>query len=113
MCQPSDWSSPETPRITVFTNCWPKPTPGSDRSGLPRSIKVESLKPRAVIAGDKRPGNEDHPRIIEETRQYTRDFDRIAETTRTARELYDQLLNLHPLRMNVDALWTSALAIKG
>ncbi len=73
---------------------------------------VESLKPRAVIAGHKRPGNEDSPRIIEETRQYIRDFDRLAETTKTARELYDQMLKLHPLRMNVNALWTSALAIK-
>jgi glyoxylase-like metal-dependent hydrolase (beta-lactamase superfamily II) len=73
---------------------------------------VESLKPRPVIAGHKRPGNEDSPRIIEETRQYIRDFDRLVETTKTARELYDQMLKLHPLRMNVNALWTSALAIK-
>ncbi|MGA8230931.1 MAG: hypothetical protein WB795_05575 [Candidatus Acidiferrales bacterium] len=70
------------------------------------------MNPRAVIAGHKRPGNEDGPRIIEETRPYIRDFDRLAETTKTARELYDQVLKLHPLRMNVNALWTSALAIK-
>ncbi len=75
--------------------------------------KVESLKPRTVIAGHKRPGNEDHPRIIEETRQYIRDFDRLVQTATTARELYDQMLQLHPLRMNVNALWTSALACKG
>ena len=75
--------------------------------------KIESLKPRAVIAGHKRPGNEDSPKIIEETRQYIRDFDRIAETTTTARELYDQMLKLHPLRMNVGALWGSARALKG
>jgi hypothetical protein len=75
--------------------------------------KIESLKPRAVIAGHKRPGNEDSPRILEETRQYIRDFDGIVETARTARELYDQMLKLHPLRMNVNALWTSARAIKG
>jgi hypothetical protein len=74
--------------------------------------KIESLKPLAVIAGHKRPGNEDSPRILEETRQYIRDFDRRAETVKTARELYDQMLKLHPLRMNVNALWTSALAIK-
>jgi hypothetical protein len=43
------------------------------------------------------------PRIIEETRQYIRDFDRIAETATAARELYDQMLKLHPLRMNVNA----------
>ena len=75
-------------------------------------MQSESLKPRAVIAGHKRPGNEDSPRIIEETRQYIRDFDRLAETIKTARELYDQMFKLHPLRMKVNALWTSALAIK-
>jgi hypothetical protein len=75
--------------------------------------KIESLKPRAVIAGHKRPANEDSPRILEETRQYIRDFDGLVETAKTARELYDQMLKLHPLRMNVNALWTSALALKG
>jgi hypothetical protein len=74
---------------------------------------IESLKPRAVIAGHKRRGNEDSLRIIEETRQFIRDFDGIAETARTARELYEQMLKLHPPRMNVNALWTSARAIKG
>jgi hypothetical protein len=45
--------------------------------------KIESLNPRAVIAGHKRPGNEDSPKIIEETRQYIGDFDRAAGTTTT------------------------------
>jgi len=75
--------------------------------------KIESLRPRAVIAGHKRPGNPDNPRILGETRQDIRDFDRIAERTATARELYDQMLELHPLRMNVTTLWVSAHAIKG
>jgi glyoxylase-like metal-dependent hydrolase (beta-lactamase superfamily II) len=87
--------------------------PQKRREWIAALDKIESLKPRAVIAGHKRPGNEDSPRIIEETRQYIRDFDGIAETARTARELYDQMLKLHPLRMNVNALWTSARAIKG
>jgi hypothetical protein len=47
---------------------------------------IESLNRRAVIAGHKRPGSDDSPAIIEETRQYVRDFDRVAETTTTARE---------------------------
>jgi hypothetical protein len=34
--------------------------------------------------------------IIEQTRQYIRDFDRFAETTNTAQELYDKMLELHP-----------------
>jgi glyoxylase-like metal-dependent hydrolase (beta-lactamase superfamily II) len=74
---------------------------------------IEALKPRAVIAGHKRPGNDDNPRIIEETRQYIRDFDRIAQTTSTAMDLYQQMLALHPDRMNVTALWNSARTMKG
>jgi hypothetical protein len=74
---------------------------------------IESLNPRAVIAGHKRPGNDDSPRIIEQTRQYIRDFDRVAEATTTARELYDQMLKLYPDRVNPGALWGSARAVKG
>jgi hypothetical protein len=67
----------------------------------------------AVIAAHKRPNNDDNPRIIEETRQYIRDFDRIAETTTTAQELYDQMLELYPNRVNPGwALWSSARAVK-
>ena len=73
---------------------------------------IESLNPRAVIAGHKRPGNDDSPTIIEETRQYIRDFDRVAETT-TARELYDKMLERYPDRGNPGlALWISAHAAK-
>ena len=75
---------------------------------------IESLEPRAVVASHKRPENEDHPRIIEETRQYIRDFDRLAAATRTAQELYDQMLGLYPGRVNPGwALWSSARAVKG
>ncbi len=73
---------------------------------------IESLNPRAVIAGHKRPGKDDSPRIIEETRQYIRDFDRVAGTTTTARELYDRMLSLYPDRVNPGALWSSARAVK-
>jgi glyoxylase-like metal-dependent hydrolase (beta-lactamase superfamily II) len=75
--------------------------------------KIESLNPRAVIAGHKRPGNDDSPKIIEETRQYIRDFDRVAGTTTTARGLYDKMLELYPDRVNPGgALWLSARAVK-
>jgi glyoxylase-like metal-dependent hydrolase (beta-lactamase superfamily II) len=73
---------------------------------------IESLKPRAVIAGHKKPGNDDDPRILEETRQYIRDFDRLAEKAATARELYDKMLELYPDRANPGALWGSARAAK-
>ena len=75
--------------------------------------KIESLRPRAVIASHKRPENDDSPRIIEETRKYIRDFDRLADTTKTAQELYDQMLELYPTRVNPGwALWSSARAAK-
>jgi hypothetical protein len=65
-----------------------------------------------VIAGCRRPGNDDHRRIIEETPQYIRDFDRLIETARARLELYDSMLRLHPLRMNVNGQRSSALAVK-
>jgi len=73
---------------------------------------IESLKPRTVIAGHKKPEKNDSPRIIEETRQYIRDFDRLAPLTTTARELYDEMLQLYPNRANPGSLWGSARAAK-
>ncbi len=75
--------------------------------------KIELLNPRAVVASHKRPENDDNPKIIEETKQYIRDFDRLAETTTTAQELYDKMLELYPSRVNPGwALWSSARAVK-
>lgn len=75
--------------------------------------KIEGLRPSVVIASHKRPVNDDSPAIVEETRQYIRDFDRLAETTKTAQELYDEMLRLYPNRVNPAwALWSSARAAK-
>jgi glyoxylase-like metal-dependent hydrolase (beta-lactamase superfamily II) len=85
----------------------------SRREWIAALDKIESLNPRAVIASHKRPGSDDSPRIIEETRQYIRDFDRLVETTTTVQELYDKMLKLYPNRVNPDwALWSSARAVK-
>lgn len=73
---------------------------------------VESVNPRAVVAGHKREDNDDDPAVIEQTRQYIRDFTQIADTTTTARELYDQVLALYPDRVNPGALWSSSRALK-
>src|SRR5277367_3334499 len=74
--------------------------------------KMESLKPRAVIAGHKRVGNDDSPKILDETRKYIRDFARLAMQTTTALELYNEMLKLYPDWGNRGALWTSVRAIK-
>jgi glyoxylase-like metal-dependent hydrolase (beta-lactamase superfamily II) len=75
--------------------------------------KIEALKPKAVIAGHKRESNGDGPNVIEETRQYIRDFDRLVDKTSTTLELYNAMLSLYPDRLNRGALWGSARAIKG
>ena len=73
---------------------------------------MEALNPRAVVAGHKRAENDDSPRIIEETWRYIRDFDRVAWTTTTARELFDKMLEIYPDRLNPGALWSSACGAK-
>jgi hypothetical protein len=75
--------------------------------------KIESLNPGAVVASHKRPENDDNPGIIEQTRQYIRDFDRLAASTTTAQELYQKMLELYPNRVNPGwALWNWARAVK-
>jgi glyoxylase-like metal-dependent hydrolase (beta-lactamase superfamily II) len=74
--------------------------------------RLEALAPRTVIAGHKIPENPDDPRIIGETRQYIRDFNCLNETTVTARELYDAMLQLYPNRVNVGSLWGAANTAK-
>jgi glyoxylase-like metal-dependent hydrolase (beta-lactamase superfamily II) len=73
---------------------------------------IEALDPRAVVAGHKRYGRDDNPRIIDETRQYIRDFDRVDRETATAEELYGQMLAIYPDRVNPGALWLSAQSAK-
>jgi nucleoside-diphosphate-sugar epimerase len=73
---------------------------------------VEALDPRAVVAGHKRYGNDDSPRILGETRQYISDFDQLDKETTTAEELYWQMMAIYPHRVNPGALWLSALSAK-
>ena len=72
---------------------------------------IESLKPVAAIAGHKRPGAPDTPNNIEATRKYIRDFDRIASHTKTALDLYNEMLVIYPERVNPAVLWYSAQAV--
>jgi glyoxylase-like metal-dependent hydrolase (beta-lactamase superfamily II) len=88
-------------------------SPEKRREWIAALDRIESLEPHAVVASHKRPDNDDDPAILEQTRQYIRDFDRLAETTSTAQELYDRMLELHPTRVNPGwALWNSVRAVK-
>src|SRR6185295_7520053 len=70
--------------------------------------KLEALKPKAVVAGHKVPDNDDDPRVIAETRQYLRDFNRLNASTATALALYDAMLQIYPDRANPGSLWGAA-----
>lgn len=74
--------------------------------------KIAALKPRTVIGGHKIPEGDDDPRHVEETRKYIQDFIRLNGLTKTARELYDRMLQLYPDRANPGALWASANSAK-
>jgi len=75
--------------------------------------KMESLKPRIVVAGHKNMKNDnDGRRVLRQTRQYIVDFQELAGNTTTAKELYDQMLTRYPEWLNRGALWSSATAIK-
>ena len=74
--------------------------------------KIEALNPRYVVAGHKREELDDHPRIIEETRAYFRDFLRLDKETKTPLELFNKMMELHGDRANVGSLWGGATAAK-
>ena len=75
--------------------------------------KMESFKPRTVVAGHKNMKNDDDgSRVIRATRQYILDFQEIAARTQTANELYNQMLSRYPEWLNRGALWSSASALR-
>src|SRR3984893_15276024 len=84
----------------------------SRREWISTLDKLEALKPKAVVAGHKRTENDNDPRIIAETRQYLRAFNRLNEATVNARQLYDAMLELYPDRVNPGSLWGAANTAK-
>lgn len=75
--------------------------------------RIAVLAPKNVIVGHgplKPDNRSDH---IEATRRYILDFDRIDSQTYSAREMYDQMLELYPRRINPGSLWGSAVNAKG
>ena len=86
--------------------------PGGRNEWIAALDTIESLKPVAAVAGHKKPGAPDTPNSIEATRKYIRDFDRIASYTKTALDLYNEMLAIYSERVNPAVLWLSARAVK-
>jgi hypothetical protein len=73
---------------------------------------IAALQPRIVVSGHKDPEQDDDPRVIEETRRYLQDFERLHGETETVEELYRAMLELYPHRLNPGSLWGSARVAK-
>jgi glyoxylase-like metal-dependent hydrolase (beta-lactamase superfamily II) len=73
---------------------------------------IESLHPKAVVAGHGVLEPDSSPRHIEETRRYLRDFVASLAKTSSAIDLYQTMLSLHPDRVNPGSLWAAAKASK-
>jgi glyoxylase-like metal-dependent hydrolase (beta-lactamase superfamily II) len=86
---------------------------GGLRRWLEAIDTVAALEPRAVVAGHKNRNRPDDPAILDETRRYLRDVLRLLDTEPTARELYGQMLELHPDRLNPGPLWYGAVGLLG
>ncbi|MFE2543043.1 MBL fold metallo-hydrolase [Actinacidiphila glaucinigra] len=72
---------------------------------------VLALNPRAVVAGHKDRTLPDDPVILEQTRDYLLDAQRLLAEKPRPRPFYDRMLRLHPDRLNPGPVWYSALAL--
>lgn len=84
---------------------------GGLKAWLDALDRVAALQPRAVVAGHKNKDLPDDPAILEQTRQYLLDAERLLNTEPTPREFFDQMLELYPDRLNLGPLWYSALGL--
>jgi glyoxylase-like metal-dependent hydrolase (beta-lactamase superfamily II) len=85
---------------------------GACREWLRALDEIESLHPKAVVAGHGVLDPDSSPRHIEGTRRYLRDFVASLASTSTAIELYETMLSLYPNRVNPGSLWAAAKASK-
>jgi glyoxylase-like metal-dependent hydrolase (beta-lactamase superfamily II) len=72
---------------------------------------AEALSPATVIAGHKDPRAVDNPSQIQATRRYLTDARRLLESSESAQAFYEEMLRLHPNRINPGALWGAAITL--
>jgi glyoxylase-like metal-dependent hydrolase (beta-lactamase superfamily II) len=84
---------------------------GGIESWLAALDTVAALQPRAVIAGHKNSELADDPAIIDQTRQYLLDAQRLLAEKPSAQEYFDKMIALYPDRLNVGPVWYSAVAL--
>lgn len=72
---------------------------------------VAALRPRAVVAGHTNRDLPDDPSILDQTRDYLLDAQRLLAAKPSPRAFFDQMPQLYPDRLNVSPVWYSALAL--
>jgi glyoxylase-like metal-dependent hydrolase (beta-lactamase superfamily II) len=72
---------------------------------------AETLNPAMVIAGHKDPHAFDNPTQIQATRRYLTDARRLLQSSESAEMFYEEMLRLHPNRLNPGALWGAAITL--
>jgi glyoxylase-like metal-dependent hydrolase (beta-lactamase superfamily II) len=72
---------------------------------------VAALQPTAVVAGHKNEAHTDDPKIIDETRNYLLDAQRLIAGKPSPEEFFNHMIRLYPDRLNVGPVWYSAVAL--
>ncbi|WP_435593238.1 MBL fold metallo-hydrolase [Nocardia sp. bgisy118] len=74
---------------------------------------VESLEPRAVVAGHKNRDLPDDPSIIDQTRRYLRDAQQLLADKPTPQQFFDDMVARYPERLNLGPVWYGAHGLLG
>ena len=84
---------------------------GGIRAWLLALNKVAALHPRAVVAGHKNKDLSDDPNIVNQTRDYLLDAQRVLAGKPSPDEFFTHMIRLYPDRLNVGPVWYSAVAL--
>ncbi|MET7897303.1 MBL fold metallo-hydrolase [Streptomyces mirabilis] len=89
-------------------------TPGGGfESWLAALDVLDSLNPRSVVAGHKNRDLPDDPAIIDQTRQYLRDAQRLLAEKPTPQQFFDEITARYPDRLNIGPVWYGAHGLLG
>jgi len=84
---------------------------GGIKSWLQALNTVAALQPSAVVAGHKNKDLGDEPKIIDETRDYLLDAQRLLAGKPSPNEFFDHMIRLYPDRLNTGPVWYSAVGL--
>jgi short chain dehydrogenase len=83
------------------------------RSWLDALDQVAALHPAAVVADHKNKDLPDDPAILDQTRRYLLDAQRLLAQRPSPREYFDEMVTKYPARLNQGPVWYSALGLLG